>query len=61
MSKQQDEDQDEEEEEHIKIFRQPKCMVNGELQPHQIDSLNWMVTLYDHKLNGILADEMVIK
>ena len=34
-------------------------MINGKLQPHQIDSLNWMISLYDLGLNGILADDMV--
>jgi len=36
-------------------------MINGKLHQHQIDSLNWMVTLYEHSLNGILADDMVSK
>jgi SNF2 family DNA or RNA helicase len=34
-------------------------MINGILDPHQIDSLNWMVSLYDLGLNGVLADDMV--
>lgn len=34
-------------------------MVNGKLEPHQIDSLNWMISLYELGLNGILADDMV--
>jgi SNF2 family DNA or RNA helicase len=34
-------------------------MINGKLEPHQIDSLNWMISLYDLGLNGILADDMV--
>ncbi len=46
-------------EESIKLTKQPSMLQNGELQPHQIDSLNWMVTLYDLRLNGILADDMV--
>jgi len=33
-------------------------MKNGELQPHQLDSLKWMVSLYDNNINGILADDM---
>jgi hypothetical protein len=43
----------------VKLTQQPKCMINGKLEPHQIDSLNWMASLYDLKLNGILADDMV--
>ena len=34
-------------------------MINGKLEPHQVDSLNWMISLYDLGLNGILADDMV--
>lgn len=34
-------------------------MVNGKLEPHQIDSLNWMISLNEMGLNGILADDMV--
>jgi len=43
----------------IKLTEQPKCMVNGKLEPHQIDSLNWMISLNEMGLNGILADDMV--
>jgi SNF2 family DNA or RNA helicase len=43
----------------VKLTQQPKCMINGMLQPHQIDSLNWMASLYELGLNGILADDMV--
>jgi SNF2 family DNA or RNA helicase len=38
---------------------QPSCMINGVLEPHQIDSLNWMISLNELGLNGILADDMV--
>lgn len=43
----------------MKLTEQPSCMVNGKLEPHQIDSLNWMISLHDLGLNGILADDMV--
>ncbi|CDW76777.1 chromatin-remodelling complex atpase iswi2 [Stylonychia lemnae] len=42
----------------IKLLEQPSMLKNGKLQPHQLDSLNWMITLYDLGLNGILADDM---
>jgi hypothetical protein len=32
---------------------------NGTLRDYQIQGLNWLVQLYDHGINGILADEMV--
>ena len=43
----------------VKMTAQPSCMVNGVLEPHQIDSLNWMISLNELGLNGILADDMV--
>jgi SNF2 family DNA or RNA helicase len=30
----------------------------GDLQPHQLDSLKWMASLYQNDINGILADDM---
>lgn len=32
---------------------------NGEMRDYQIRGLNWMISLYENGLNGILADEMV--
>lgn len=32
---------------------------NGELRDYQIRGLNWMISLFESKINGILADEMV--
>ena len=31
----------------------------GEMRDYQIRGLNWMISLYEHGINGILADEMV--
>ena len=28
------------------------------MQAHQLDSLKWMVSLYENNVNGILADDM---
>ena len=39
-------------------IRQPKILKYGTLQPHQFDSLKWMASLYENKMNGILADDM---
>jgi len=30
----------------------------GKLKEYQLDGLQWMVSLFNNKLNGILADEM---
>lgn len=40
------------------ITAQPKILVGGQLKEYQIKGLQWMVSLYNNKLNGILADEM---
>jgi len=34
-------------------------MVNGKLKEYQIKGLEWLLSLYNNNLNGILADEMV--
>ena len=31
----------------------------GEMRDYQVRGLNWMISLYEHGINGILADEMV--
>lgn len=41
------------------IQGQPRMLQGGKLRSYQLDGLRWMVSLYDHGLNGILADEMV--
>ena len=38
--------------------RQPNILAGGELKEYQLAGLQWMVSLYNNKLNGILADEM---
>jgi len=42
-----------------KITQQPNILVGGRLKDYQIKGLQWMVSLYNNRLNGILADEMV--
>ena len=32
---------------------------NGRLKHYQIEGLQWLVSLFNNHLNGILADEMV--
>eukprot|EP00736_Rhodelphis_marinus_P012156 Rmarinus@m.28402 len=43
---------------HEVIKEQPSSLTGGSLKPYQIAGLQWMVSLYNNKLNGILADEM---
>ena len=38
--------------------RQPNILQGGELKEYQLAGLQWLVSLYNNKLNGILADEM---
>jgi len=37
---------------------QPEMLVAGQMRPYQMKGLEWMVSLFNNKLNGILADEM---
>ncbi|CAO1614629.1 unnamed protein product [Sympodiomycopsis kandeliae] len=41
-----------------RISEQPTILVGGKLKEYQIKGLQWMVSLYNNRLNGILADEM---
>jgi len=40
------------------ITEQPSIMVGGQLKEYQMQGLQWMVSLYNNRMNGILADEM---
>eukprot|EP00834_Sanchytrium_tribonematis_P000166 NODE_4_length_77007_cov_1.156642.p6 type:complete len:644 gc:universal NODE_4_length_77007_cov_1.156642:44761-42830(-) len=37
---------------------QPSNLIGGTLKDYQVRGLEWMVSLYNNRLNGILADEM---
>lgn len=37
----------------------PKYIVNGTMRDYQVRGLNWMISLYENGISGILADEMV--
>ncbi|MCO5586890.1 hypothetical protein L7F22_040835 [Adiantum nelumboides] len=41
-----------------RISVQPNILVGGTLKDYQIKGLQWMISLYNNRLNGILADEM---
>ncbi|XP_015947498.1 ATP-dependent helicase BRM [Arachis duranensis] len=40
------------------VIRQPSMLRAGTLRDYQLVGLQWMLSLYNNKLNGILADEM---
>jgi ATP-dependent DNA helicase len=40
------------------LFRQPVNLVGGMLMPHQLEGLQWLLSLWENGLNGILADEV---
>eukprot|EP00051_Salpingoeca_urceolata_P017870 m.246625 g.246625 ORF g.246625 m.246625 type:complete len:1254 (+) comp19067_c0_seq7:238-3999(+) len=41
-----------------RVTAQPDMLKNGTLKPYQLIGLEWLVSLYNNRLNGILADEM---
>ncbi|KAL1360464.1 hypothetical protein HN51_005856 [Arachis hypogaea] len=41
-----------------RVVRQPSMLRAGTLRDYQMVGLQWMLSLYNNKLNGILADEM---
>ncbi|KAK1425168.1 hypothetical protein QVD17_20514 [Tagetes erecta] len=41
-----------------RVIRQPSMLRKGTLRDYQLVGLQWMLSLYNNKLNGILADEM---
>lgn len=36
----------------------PKYVTGGKLRDYQVAGLNWMISLFEHGINGVLADEM---
>ena len=42
-----------------KITGQASILTGGTLKDYQVKGLQWMISLYNNRLNGILADEMV--
>jgi hypothetical protein len=45
---------------HIRqeTVKQPSNLLGGNLKEYQVSGLQWLVSLYNNNLNGILADEM---
>ena len=52
-------DEDDDEFVITRMETQPSILQGGELRDYQLDSLNWLISLYETGINGILADEMV--
>lgn len=42
----------------VEIVTQPRMLKGGDLKEYQLSGLQWLVSLYNNNLNGILADEM---
>lgn len=42
-----------------KVTGQAQMLTGGTLKDYQVKGLQWMISLYNNRLNGILADEMV--
>ena len=42
-----------------KVTEQASLLSGGKLKDYQVKGLQWMISLYNNRLNGILADEMV--
>lgn len=40
------------------VEEQPSILIGGKLKEYQLKGLEWLVSLYNNRLNGILADEM---
>lgn len=39
-------------------FKQPELVTGAKLRDYQLAGVQWMISLYENGLNGILADEM---
>ena len=42
-----------------RIEASPAYVKGGTMRDYQIRGLNWLISLFEHGINGILADEMV--
>ena len=40
---------------------QPLLLTGGILRSYQLEGMTWLLGLFEHGINGILADEMVRK
>ena len=42
----------------VQFDESPHFVKNGKMRDYQVRGLNWMISLYENGINGILADEM---
>ena len=42
----------------ISFDESPHFVKNGKMRDYQVRGLNWMISLHENGINGILADEM---
>ena len=40
------------------MFRESPAYVHGEMRDYQVAGLNWLISLHENGISGILADEM---
>ena len=53
--------QEEESDESITTLTEsPAYIKGGKMREYQLHGLNWMISLFENGINGILADEMVV-
>ena len=52
------EEEEHEEETFTRLTKQPSILKSGDLKYYQLVGLNWMISLYESGINGILADDM---
>lgn len=45
-------------EEKLMQYESTPEYMNGEMRDYQLRGLNWLITLYENGINGILGDEM---
>lgn len=50
--------EEEDDEEAFVFDESPAYVKGGKMRDYQVQGLNWMISLYQHGINGILADEM---
>ena len=43
----------------VQFDESPTFIKNGTMRDYQVRGLNWMISLFENGINGILADEMV--
>jgi SNF2 family DNA or RNA helicase len=44
----------------VSFSESPAFVEGGTMRPYQVQGLNWLISLYENHINGILADEMVL-